>query len=128
MPKSKTTLRDIINNLIEIANTNTRRLRVLEEKTENLITQLSSLQDNILTDRKKINKMISGLSSDISKQDERITRMEKITDEIIKQFKKVATESKIKELEELIELYNPLKSNFVTREEVERMIEEKMEE
>ncbi len=126
MPKPKMLLRDIINDLIEISNTNMRRLRVLEEKTENLINQMNSLQDNFLNERKKMNDAISNLNSSIEKQKERMSKMEKILDEILKQFKKVATESKIKELEELIELYNPLKSNFVTREEVEKMIEEKL--
>lgn len=126
MPKPKILLRDIINDLIEISNTNMRRLRVLEEKTENLITQINSFQDSFLEERKRLNDTISNLSSDIEKQKDRMAKMEKVIDEIVKQFKKVATEAKIKELEELIELYNPLKSNFVTKEEVERIIEEKL--
>ena len=51
--------------------------------------------------------------------DERLMGLETTTKEILKQLRMVATKSKVEELKELIEIYNPLKSSFVTKEELE---------
>jgi len=39
---------------------------------------------------------------------------------------KTAQKSEIKELESLLDLYNPIKSHFVTKEEVMRLLEEEL--
>ena len=74
---------------------------------------------------KNAQKLASDLEARMKKQDDRIFQNESAVKEIIKQVKKLATGAKISELEELLEIYSPLKSQFVTREEVERLINEK---
>lgn len=119
------TLRSVINELVERANTDSRRLRVLEEKAEDLETRLNSLKDMLLQDKKQASSQLREITDTLKRQDARISKMEKTLENIVKQFKNVVTVSKIKELETLVSMYNPLKSQFVTKEEIERMLSKK---
>ncbi|RLJ08481.1 MAG: hypothetical protein DRP12_00520 [Candidatus Aenigmatarchaeota archaeon] len=122
----KLTVRDILNELVERTNSNMKRLRVLEENADTITSKLNTLESDIFEHKKTAGDSFKKLEERLSELDDRISRLETTIKEIIEQLKRVATTAKIKELEELIEIYNPLKSKFVTREEVERMIEERM--
>jgi seryl-tRNA synthetase len=122
MEKRKTTLRTVINELVERANTDTRRLRVLEEKVEELETRTNSLKDVLLQDKKQTGAHLDEIAATLKRQDASISGVEKALDNMVKQFKNVVTVSKIKELETLVSMYHPLKSNFVTKEELESML------
>ena len=52
--------------------------------------------------------------------------IEKTMKDIINEIKKLATNTKLKELENLIDIYSPLKSEFITREEAQHLIDEKL--
>jgi len=53
--------------------------------------------------------------------------MESLIWEVVKSMKRFSLVSDVKKLEQLIDIYSPLKSEFVTREEVERLLEEAAE-
>jgi len=122
MEKGKTTLRSVINELVDRANTDTRRLRVLEEKSEDLDTRFSSLKDMLLQEKKHNTANVTDITAALKSQEIRLAKMEKTLENIVKQFKNVVTTSKIKELETLVEMYNPLTSEFVTRDELEKTL------
>ncbi|MEM5797918.1 MAG: hypothetical protein QXP39_00520 [Candidatus Aenigmatarchaeota archaeon] len=126
VPPKKLTVRDILNELIERTNTDTRRLRVLEEKADTFATRADNMEASLFEQKKSMTNMARELNDRISQIEDRIAKIETTVKEIVEQLKRVATTSKIRELEELIEIYNPLKSQFITKQEVERMIEERM--
>jgi predicted nucleic acid-binding Zn-ribbon protein len=128
MPAPRRTVGSVLNKLIERVNSNIRRLRILEQESSIYKTRLTSAEQEIMSQRNQVMKSIKDINDKISRQEDRIAAIENTVKEIISQFKKVTTTSKIKELEELIEIYNPIKSQFVTREEVERIIEERLRE
>lgn len=121
----KLTLRTIINDLVNRTNTDTRRLRVLEGMSDSVVSRINSAEQNILAQKKEFNSALSKIDSRISKLEESIMRIENVNKEMIKQMKKTVTTSKIKELENLIDIYNPIKSNFVTREELGDLLGDK---
>jgi hypothetical protein len=125
MAKKPTTLHAIINELVDRTNSNTQRLRVLEQRSEVLSSRANTIEQEILNLNKNIHNVILNLDTKTKRLDDRIRKNEGIVKEMIKQMKKLATTSKISELEQLIEIYNPLKSQFITRDEAERIIEEK---
>lgn len=125
MAKKATTLHAIINELVDRTNSNTQRLRVLEQRSEVLSSRANIIEQEILNLNKSIHKVILSLDTKTKRLDDRIRKDEGILKEVVKRMKKLATTSKIGELEQLIEIYNPLKSQFITREEAERIIEEK---
>jgi hypothetical protein len=45
---------------------------------------------------------------------------------INKDIDRTAKKSEVKELESLLDLYSPIKSKFTTKDEVERLIDEKL--
>ena len=112
------TLHTVINELVERVNSNIQRLRVLEQSSDSVVIRTNSLEQNYLQLKKDLQKQISEINKSISKLDERIAKIETTLKEVIEYVKKLPTTSKIKELEEMIEIYNPITSKFVTKEEV----------
>jgi len=124
----KLTMRDILNELIERTNSNIRRLRVLEQISESLTSRMNTLENTLLGQGKDLKKLISDLDTRLTEESDRIIKLETMVKDIVTQLKRAVTMTKIKELEELISIYNPLTSKFITKQEVERLIEERMKE
>lgn len=116
--KTPKTLHAVINKIVERVNTDTQRLRLLEQSLDSLNTQINTLEQNYFQSKKTIQKQLSDIKKSLSMLEDRMTKSERTLKEVIGYIKKLPTQTKVKELEELIELYNPLTSNFVTREEV----------
>lgn len=125
MAKKPTTLHTIINELVDRTNSDSQRLRILEQRNETLSSRINSMEQELQNMNSHLNKIITDVDGKIRKQEDLIRRSDNILKEVIKQMKKLATVAKIDELEQLIDIYSPLKSQFVTREEVERMMQEK---
>ncbi len=122
MARKPTTLRTIINELVDRTNTDTQRIRVLEQREEGLSFRINAMEQEALNINKTIQKLTINLDSELKKRDRSISEVQITIKEIIKQVKRLATSGKVKELEAMLDLYNPLKSNFMTREEVEQLI------
>jgi uncharacterized coiled-coil protein SlyX len=112
--------------LIKKVNDNIKRLRILEQRIAMLETRENSVEINTSNQYKTLQKSISDLESKMNAQEEMIEKLDTTLKEIIKQIKTLASKSDVLEIKELVDIFNPLKSNFVTKEDVERMIEEKM--
>lgn len=125
MAEPKATLRTVINELVQRANADTRRLRNLEGAADNLVSRMNTLEETFLKDKKKLESDLAAISKLIRQQTEKTAAIEKTMNEVAKKLKSFATTSRMKELEELIDIYNPMKSNFVTKEEVERLLEDR---
>lgn len=127
-PRQKRTVGSVLNKVIQRTNANTRRLRVLEQENMILKARLASIERDSLHQRTQLEKSLKDLENRLGSLDDKSMTTHNTIKEIIKEIKKLATTSKVRELETLIQLYNPLKSQFMTREEAERFIEEKFEE
>jgi hypothetical protein len=124
----KRTLRTIIRELVDRSNSDTARIRVLEQEKAIVKSRMDSIEQTWIGQKKAMDKALNELSVKVEKTNKRMMQVESTMKEMIKEIKKLATTSKIKELESLVEMYNPLKSQFITREEVERMIKRKANE
>jgi RPA family protein len=121
-------LEKIAAELINRVNENIRRLRVLENRMKALDNRINSMEQNSLVQSRNLQKSLSDRDAKISLLDERLRRTEMALKEILKQLKFVATKSNVEELKHFVDIYNPLKSKFVTREEMESFMEEKLTE
>jgi len=126
MAKKPPTLRTIINELVDRTNTDTQRIRVLEQKEEGLSFRINAMEQEALNINKAIQEFASSLESELKKRDMSIFELQVTIKKIIKQFKRIASIGKVKELETILDLYNPLKSSFMTREEVEQLISKRL--
>jgi hypothetical protein len=124
----KGTLHTIINELVERTNSETQRMRVVEQRMENLELRINSVEQNLLSATTQLQKLSEDVDKRLSKRDEKIAKMENLLEEMVKQFRKLATKSDVKDVEDMVDIYSPMKSNFVTREELEDILEQRLSE
>ncbi len=122
----KHTLHSIINELVDRTNTDTQRIRHLESWEKSLDMRLETIEQELLN----INNNVKGISSDIesklAERDKQIAEMQRMVKEIIKHMKGLVPKEKLGELKALVDIYDPLQSAFMTREEVEQLIDNKL--
>ena len=116
------TLHSVINEMIDRVNTNSQRLRLLEQGAESLDMRLNTVEQNMLAQRNELQKSVDELGGRVSNHEKVMTGLENTLKEVITHLKKVATLSRVNELEKMIEIYNPLKSSFITREEADELV------
>lgn len=127
MPFEKKTSADYaITELMRRVNDDTKRLRLLEQRSVAMESRVASLEQTLLEQFKKINQAFDRLSQKIDESNDRISKIEDDTKKLVKQMERVASKTELREIQGFIDLINPVKSNFVTKPEIERMLEEKL--
>ena len=118
-------IRVLASELVKRMNEDSRRIRVMEQRADRIEMSLSSLEDNVSDQMGEIKSNIDKLSVDIKTISDKLIVLESEISKIVKDLGKKATRSDVKELESYISLMNPITSTFVTKEEMEKKIEEK---
>jgi|SRR3989338_2115399 len=100
-----------------------RRVRALEDSVKALETNLDGLSEDLF-DKDKTNKKAL---DEIRKQgvdltDKRLTEIESQIKEVVRLIGMKADKSDIVAVKETMEMYDPIKSQFVTKGEIERML------
>lgn len=116
----------ITTDLIGRVNENVRRLRVIEQKIEAINARINSVEQNIVSYNKNVQKGLGERDAKTTNIEDRLVKVETTNMEILKQLKLVATKSNVDEVKQLLSIYDPIKSKFVTREEMEEYFDEKM--
>lgn len=120
----KRTVNSILNELIERTNSDSRRLRLLEQNNSIHKTRINILEKELLGMKKSYLKALNDFESKLENQNVQIVKIQNYIKEIVKQLKKSATKADIGGLEQLVNIFNPLTSKFVTKKEVMKMIKE----
>jgi len=112
--------------IVKVINTNARRIRSVEQRLDGLEMRLGAIEEKVINEIEGVKKdfeeiymNIKQISKNLSELRSEILRMNKNID-------KSAKKTEVKELESLLDLYSPIKSKFATRDEVERLIEERL--
>ena len=124
MPNEQEMFR-VVNELTSRINDVTRRLRDLEERYSETVNSVTALENEILNQKKDISRLEQTLDSRANDILARLGQLENTVNELINQLKRFATKSEVVGIKELLDIYNPLKSRFVTREQVDEMISQK---
>jgi predicted phage gp36 major capsid-like protein len=119
-------LHAIINELVERTNSDTQRIRALEQRTESAMSRMDSIEQELMKMTQSLQKISSDMEAKFKSNEAVDSETQNTIKEIINRVKKLAPAEKVEELEALLEIYNPLKSNFVTMEEVENIIAERL--
>lgn len=127
MATTRRTVGSVLNKVIERVNSNIRRLRILEQESSVVKTRLNAVEQEMTANRNQGHAAIEEMNTKLAQMDEKFLEMETTMRKMVDQLKKVTTTTKIKELEQLIDIYNPIKSQFVTREEVERLLDDRLD-
>ena len=119
--KRPSNLRLIINQLVERVNNDAKRIRVLEQRNGVIESRLNSIEQTLTGNYKEFIKVMKLQEKSIAGLGDKIMETERKISEIVRQFRRVATKAEVKTLQNLLEIYNPIKSNFVTREEFKNL-------
>lgn len=107
----------IINEIVGRVNDNTKRLRLLEDRERLLTSRISSMDESVFDKIKGLENSINELGLKITAQDEKIATLQNTLKEVVKQLQFLARKSEVKKLEETLKIFDPLKSQLVTKEE-----------
>lgn len=102
-----------------------RRIRDLEEKVRNLNARVNTVEDILLERTKKLNSELGDLTNDIETVQDRAANLEVDIKNLQRNQRKMVTRREISEIENYIDLMEPVSSAFVTENEVEEMMDEK---
>jgi len=116
---------ETINRIIDRVNDFNRRVRDLEEKIRNLTARVNTLDDTLLDKTSDLSDDMQDLEQDMSELRDRIANMEVDIKEINREKRKFVTEQEIDEIENYMDLMNPINSSFATKSEVKKMIKQK---
>jgi DNA-binding FrmR family transcriptional regulator len=114
-----------INELYQMDSENKRRLRDVEQRLAAVDNSIKRVEAGLLEVKSKVLDLSGFAKSDKAGLETKIKAIENIINDIINNMKRLAEKSEIVGLKELIDIYNPVKSQFITRTEVENLIEEK---
>ena len=127
-PKDSKDIKILINELVKRINEDARRIRTIEHRMDRLESGLSSVESDALTHLNDLKIELERISNKISAASERMRMLEDEILKVNKGLEQTATKRKVKELESFIDLVNPITSKFVTRDEIERLLDERMRE
>lgn len=86
--------------------------------------RLNSMQETILRAAQKRREDIQNFESKLKSFDVELMKVNNSIAKLEKAVERSAKRSELKELENMIELFNPLKSTFISKQEVKRLLEE----
>ncbi|MEM5821087.1 MAG: hypothetical protein QXP34_02060 [Candidatus Aenigmatarchaeota archaeon] len=110
--------------LINLINDLNLYLKFVEQRVIKAEMEIKSLREFLNQIDKKLTKFQEEYNRDLNDLKNKINNLEVEIDKLRAELKRKADLTEIKEVKELFDLFNPLKSTFVTKEEVKRMIEE----
>jgi uncharacterized coiled-coil protein SlyX len=113
-----------IPDLLDQINLLGRRLRLLESRSTDLNRRIQSSETSTLNERKRFITEIKTINSDIVELKKIIEEIRHKMDLVVNDLKNFASKDELAVIKKYIEFWEPL--NFVTRNEVEKIIEEKL--
>lgn len=116
LAKVKVSLNDLIN-----------RIRILEQLTEKMDILISSLEREMNERERKLVNRITDIEGRIDDINSRLKKIDVDVSKIKNELEKKASKNEVKELNSLFELFNPVRSAFVTKEQVKMIVEELLE-
>jgi|SRR3989344_4832113 len=102
-----------------------RRLRILEERFSLIHRKTQVLEQNMLSNTKKVEDEVKKLQLQLGEMKADIADIKNTVKMVVGEMQSVAKRQDVETLKKYITLWEPL--NFVTRNEVKRLVEETIE-
>lgn len=116
----------LVNELARRLNDSTRRIRMLEEKIRSIELRANNHDQRIMDTTKQINSNSLMVSAELSDVKDRLASIALDIQNIKSEMKKSATITDMREIQEYIELINPITTKFATKGEVAEMVREEL--
>lgn len=122
----KPDVRAVTSELVKRINEDTRRIRILEQRMDRIENSLSGLEETVLTQMGDLKLSLERISNKIGTVADRLSSIENDILRVNKELGRAATKAEVKQLETFIDLVNPITSRFVTKDELERVLLERL--
>ena len=123
---AKDEVKVVMSELVRRINEDMRRIRSVEQRTERIDTAFAGLEERMLTQLSDLKISLEKIGNKISAVSDRIAEFEKEMSRMEKEMSRTASKADVKQIETYLDIVNPLTSKFVTKDELERFLEEKM--
>ncbi|RLG17710.1 hypothetical protein DRN62_00300 [Nanoarchaeota archaeon] len=100
------------------------RVRLLEERYDQLSTKIKIVDESSLSRYKEMKEMISDFNADVDELKKLVKELENVVKNIIKELENVAKVQDVKVLERYINLLDP--TRYLTKEEAIQLIRKEM--
>jgi predicted nucleic acid-binding Zn-ribbon protein len=124
--KQPTELTALSSELVRRLNENSRRIRLLEEKISKTEAAMDSLQQTAINQMNDLKINLDRIVAKMNGISEKLNEMQNETMRLNKEVGRAATKAEVKQLETFIDLVNPITSKFVTKDELERALQERL--
>ena len=104
----------------------TRGMRNLEEKYNNLVRRVQVGEQNVLAQNKKIHSELKTINSEITEINRQLEELKDKINFIAKELSTTAKKDEVEVLKKYLNLWEPI--NFVTQNEVDKLIKRAIEE
>ncbi|MBW2987288.1 hypothetical protein KY336_01945 [Candidatus Woesearchaeota archaeon] len=110
--------------LQEKMNNMDRRIRILEDRYNNLKREMQFADTNIIRNKQDLSKEAKALDSEVNEIQQTIHELNDKVSEITKELQTCAKLADLKVLEKYVDMWQPVQ--FITREQALKFIEEKL--
>lgn len=112
------------NRLTEDMTSLAARLKISEERYNELRKKLLLIEQNMISNHKKAMNEVKMIDSDIAELHNKLNLMEERMILIVKELKLTAKKEDVDVMKKYVELWNPMR--FATKDQVEKMIKESL--
>jgi len=116
----------LVNELARRLNDNTRRIRTLEEKLISLDSRVNGHDQRIMDTTKQMNSGELEVSNELTEIKDKLANMTLDIQNLKSEIRKAATVNDMREVQDYIELINPITTKFATKSEVAEIVREEM--
>jgi septal ring factor EnvC (AmiA/AmiB activator) len=116
----------VMSELVKRINQNARRIHFVEQKMERMESGMRSLDETVLMQLNELKLELDKIGNKIADVADRLTAVENEVLRINSRLDKTATKTEVKQLETFIDLINPITSEFITKDQLERALEERV--
>ncbi len=126
MADNPTDIKSLATELVKRINEDTRRIRSLEQRMEKNENTMRGLEDSNLAQLNELKLGLEKIGDRILKTSDRLESIENEILRLNKELGKTASKMDVKQMESFIDLVNPITSRFVTKDEMDRAMEERL--
>jgi chromosome segregation ATPase len=126
MPAKEADFEVLGSEMVRRLNEYSTRIKNVELRLERLEDRMTSIEETVLGQLNNLKIGLEKFGQKISSVSDRLANIENEILRINKELGKAALKSDIKKIETFIDVVNPVTSKFITRDELERILEEKL--
>jgi uncharacterized protein YoxC len=114
----------ILQELVRRTNDSNTRIRTIEQRVQSLETRTNSIEENTLEKMKRINEKFLNIEAAVHNINNDILYIKNSIEKLSRQSAHYAMKKDVKEIERMFDLLNPIREEFVTKEQMEKEIQE----